>query len=200
MLYQRRKNFYTVYKVLTISAPSHHRVFQSYMVAVLSPPASLQHSLEEEEREGRGEGGEREGRGEGGEREGRGEGGEREREGRGEGEGGEKEREREGRGGERERRREGEEGRGRGRGDGEGESEEREKERGDKIRGEKKGEGEGGKEVRGREVRGGSLFPPRINWHWGERKEVSSSCILISCSASTSWTFFASISCPSSRG
>ena len=72
MLYQRRKNFYTVYKVLTISALSHHRVFQSYMAVVLSPPASLQHSLEEEEREGRGGEKEREGRGRG-----KGEGGER---------------------------------------------------------------------------------------------------------------------------
>ena len=64
-----------MYKVLTISALSHHRVFQSYMVVVLSPPASLQHSLEGEEREGRGGEKEREGRGRG-----RGEGEGRERE------------------------------------------------------------------------------------------------------------------------
>ena len=95
----------TLYKVLSVSMPTHHRVSRSYKAVVLSPLASVQHSLEEgeerwrrdgeeTERKGEREKGEetekrwREGGGETGEREREGEGGEREKKGRGKGRGG----------------------------------------------------------------------------------------------------------------
>ena len=39
----------TLYKVLSVSMPTHHRVSRSYKAVVLSPLASVQHSLEEGE-------------------------------------------------------------------------------------------------------------------------------------------------------
>lgn len=60
----------TLYKVLSVSMPTHHRVSRSYKAVVLSPLASVQHSLEEGEGRERGRrdgerGREREGRGDG---------------------------------------------------------------------------------------------------------------------------------------
>ena len=83
----------TLYKVLSVSMPTHHRVSRSYKAVVLSPLASVQHSLEEGEGRERGRrdgerGREREGRGDGErgrEREGRGDEEEMERGGRGDG-------------------------------------------------------------------------------------------------------------------
>ena len=118
-----------MYKVLSVSVPTHHRVSQSYKAVVLSPLASVQHSLEE---------------------------------------------------GEGRRRREGERGRREGRWRREGERSKREK-KGRYY----KGEGRVGMRREGGEGEE-SFFSPRMYWHWGERKEVSSSCILISCSASIS--------------
>ena len=44
----------TLYKVLSVSIPTHHRVSRSYKAVVLSPLASVQHSLEEGEGRERG--------------------------------------------------------------------------------------------------------------------------------------------------
>lgn len=54
----------TLYKVLSVSMPTHHRVSRSYKAVVLSPLASVQHSLEEGEgrERGRRDGERREGR------------------------------------------------------------------------------------------------------------------------------------------